>query len=259
MGSFAADTAIRQSAGGVLTCTVEQDWWVVAGPNGGYLAAIVVHALETRVDIAQRPLRSLTVQYQRAPKPGPAQLEVTLEREGRGVTFARVTLRQGERMALSALAVLARPAESELRVAAASPPRVPGPDEIEALADAPAEAPPFGRHFDYRPAVEEHDDDVAVTGGWLRLHEPQELDTALVVALCDSWFPAIFSVVHQPLAVPTLDLTVHVRAELPRPGDWVLGRFTTQTARDGFLEEDAELFSSDGELLAHSRQLALAR
>ena len=259
MGSFATDTAVRRAADGALTCTIEQDWWVVAGPNGGYLAAIVVHALEERVDTADRPLRSLTVQYQRAPKPGPAQIEVTLEREGRSVTFARVTVRQGERLALSALAVLARSADSELSLAAAKAPRVPGPDAIDELPEAPAEAPPFGRHFDYRPAVEERDDGVAVTGGWLRLREPQDLDTALVVALCDSWFPAVFSVVHKPMAVPTVDLTVHLRADLPRPDDWVLGRFTTQTARDGFLEEDAELFSADGELLAHSRQLALAR
>ena len=153
MGSFATDTAVARDADGALGCTVEQDWWVVAGPNGGYLAAIVVHALETRVDTAERPLRSLTVQYQRAPKPGPAQIEVVIEREGRSVTFARVTLRQGDRLALSALAVLARPAGGDLRLAAASPPRVPGPDAIEALPDAPAEAPPFGRHFDYRPAV----------------------------------------------------------------------------------------------------------
>ncbi len=219
-----------------------------------------MHALETRVDTAERPLRSLTVQYQRAPKPGPAQIEVVIEREGRSVTFARVTLRQGDRLALSALAVLARPAEGELRLAAASPPRVPGPDAIDALPDAPAEAPPFGRHFDYRPAV---GGARRRRGGDRRLAAPARaaatLDAALVAALCDSWFPAIFSVVHRPLAVPTLDLTVHLRGDLPRPDDWVLGRFTTQTARDGFLEEDAELFSADGELLAHSRQLALAR
>ena len=259
MGTFAADTAVSPAAGGVLTCTVDPDWWVVAGPNGGYLAAIVVHALETRVDTAERPLRSLTVQYQRAPKPGPAQVEVTLEREGRSVTFARVTLRQGERLALSALAVLAAPAQSDVALSAAVAPSVPGPGDIDALPEAPGEAPPFGRHFDYRPAVEQRDDGVAVTGGWLRLREPHDLDAALVCALCDSWIPAVFSVVHRPMAVPTLDLTVHLRAALPRAGDWVLGRFTTSTARDGFLEEDGQLFSADGELLAHSRQLALAR
>ena len=99
----------------------------------------------------------------------------------------------------------------------------------------------------------------AVTGGWLRLRDDEPLDAALVVALCDSWFPAIFSVVPEPMAVPTLDLTVHLRDALPRPGDWVLARVTTRTVGDGLLEEDAELFGSDGRLLAQSRQLALAR
>ncbi len=68
----------------------------------------------------------------------------------------------------------------------------------------------------------------------------------------------MFTTSTAPLAVPTLDLTVHLRGALPRPGDWVLGRFRTRAARAGFLEEDGELWSRDGELLAQSRQLALA-
>jgi acyl-CoA thioesterase len=51
---------------------------------------------------------------------------------------------------------------------------------------------------------------------------------------------------------------VHLRNRLPRPADWTLGRYRTRLARDGFLEETAELFSREGELLAESRQLALA-
>ena len=48
------------------------------------------------------------------------------------------------------------------------------------------------------------------------------------------------------MAVPTLELTVHLRARLPLESDWVLGRFATRTARDGLLEEDGELWSRDG-------------
>jgi hypothetical protein len=48
-----------------------------------------------------------------------------------------------------------------------------------------------------------------------------------------------------------------VRARVPLASDWVLAGFTTRTARDGLLEEDGELHSRDGRLLAQSRQLAL--
>ena len=51
---------------------------------------------------------------------------------------------------------------------------------------------------------------------------------------------------------------MHLRVSRPLPPDWVLGRFSTRTARDGFLEEDGEIYSRDGRLLAQSRQLALS-
>lgn len=58
-----------------------------------------------------------------------------------------------------------------------------------------------------------------------------------------------------------IDLTVHFRAPLPPPGaspeDHVLAVFRSTTAREGFWEEDGELWSRGGVLLAQSRQLAL--
>jgi acyl-CoA thioesterase len=57
--------------------------------------------------------------------------------------------------------------------------------------------------------------------------------------------------------VSTIDLTIHFRAKLPLPADWLLVRFESRLARDGFIEEDGELWTTDGRLIAHSRQLAL--
>jgi acyl-CoA thioesterase len=60
--------------------------------------------------------------------------------------------------------------------------------------------------------------------------------------------------------VPTVDLTVHFRAAWPAdldPSDFALVVFRSRLARDGFVEEDGEVWTRSGVLLAQSRQLAL--
>ena len=53
----------------------------------------------------------------------------------------------------------------------------------------------------------------------------------------------------------TLELTVHIRAR-PAPGA-LLGRVKTRHLRDGYHEEDLDLWDSKGTLVSQSRQLAL--
>jgi acyl-CoA thioesterase len=137
---------------------------------------------------------------------------------------------------------------------------VASPDQTAELPDAP-DGPPFSKQFDYRPAIGPPTfggGEEALTGGWLRLRDERALDAAALVAFTDSWFPAVFAMRTEPLAVPTLELTVHLRGRLPREHDWALGRYRTRLARHGFLEEEAEIFSREGELLAQGRQLAIA-
>ena len=61
--------------------------------------------------------------------------------------------------------------------------------------------------------------------------------------------------------VPTVDLTIHFRRDLPvpgaRPDDFVLATFRSRFAEQGFIEEDGEIWTRDGTLLAQSRQLAV--
>lgn len=255
MADFEQDTAVHQRADGSFDCNITEDWWVVAGPNGGYIAAIVTRALLAAAGGASRPLRSLTVHYLRAPSAGPARVEVDVERQGRTVSFAGARLVQDERPCALALAVLADGRDG-LELEHASAPEVAPPEEISAVTDRP-DPPPVVQQLDIRPALK-GPGDRALTGGWLRLRRKAPLDAALLVALCDFWLPAVFTVTKQPIAVPTLELTVHIRARVPLESDWVLGRFATRTARDGLLEEEGELWSRDGVLLAQSRQLALA-
>ena len=102
--------------------------------------------------------------------------------------------------------------------------------------------------------------DKALAGGWIRLAEPTPVDHVLIAAVTDAWMPPLFSRLSERMGVPTIDLTVHFRAPLtppPAADDWFLVAFRSQMAGDGFVEEDGEVWSRDGRLLAHSRQLAM--
>ena len=61
--------------------------------------------------------------------------------------------------------------------------------------------------------------------------------------------------------MPTVELTIHFRTTLPlpeaKPDDFYLARFGTGAAREGFFEEEGEIWSRSGVLIAQSRQLGL--
>ena len=75
--------------------------------------------------------------------------------------------------------------------------------------------------------------------------------------LADAWFPAPWPRLAELAPAPTIDLTIHFRSPLPLPDSLLLGRFRNRLVRDGFFEEDGELWAPDGTLVAQSRQLGL--
>ena len=83
------------------------------------------------------------------------------------------------------------------------------------------------------------------------------LDAPPIAVLADAWFPAPWPRLQELAPAPTIDLTVHFRAPLPLPDSLLLGRFRSRLVRDGFFEEDGELWAPDGTLVAQSRQLGL--
>jgi acyl-CoA thioesterase len=95
------------------------------------------------------------------------------------------------------------------------------------------------------------------TGGWLGLREERPLDSLAVAVLADAWYPAPWPRLSELAPAPTIDLTIHFRSPLPANGPLLLGRFRSRQVRDGFFDEDGELWSPDGTLVAQSRQLGL--
>ena len=250
---FDRDTAVRDGRG-----HVSSDWFVVRGPNGGYIAAMFVRALGALVPPGRRP-RSLTIHYTAAPAEGPVAFEVQVERDGRSFTFLSARMTQEGKLMATALAAYAHHREG-VEWHEQEMPGVPPAASIEPFPAGPP-LPPFAAHWEMRsvfPALPFTGSDRAEVGGWIRLREERPLDHALVAALTDAWFPAAFPRLHGPEALPTIDLTIHFRAQ-PRvaPGESVLTVFRSRHAGGGFVEEDGTLWAPDGTLLAQSRQLAL--
>jgi acyl-CoA thioesterase len=262
---FDRDTAVTPRGEGVYAGRIDRGWWVFAGPNGGYVAAILLRALEAAVGDPSRAARSLTIHYTARPEEGPVEIHTRVEREGRSLTtVSGRMLQEGRNLAL-ALAAFSRPREAPELQHAVMPEVVP-PERAAPLAPVTTSAISIRERFESRFAYGAEigsRSPRAETGGWIRLAEPRLVDAPLLVAFADGWPPSLFSHLERGATrgIPTVDLTVHFRSTLPlaaaRPGDWTLVTFRTRVAREGFLEEDGELWSRDGRLLAHSRQLAI--
>jgi acyl-CoA thioesterase len=261
--AFEAHTAVQPRADGSLEGRIDPSWNVVRGPNGGYVAAIVLRAMLAAVDDPARTPRSLTVHYLAAPAPGPVTVHPRLERVGRSLATVSARMDQDGRTVGLALAAFSPPWPG-VEFQDESMPSVPPPDELEPFPEVPA-APDFLQHWDQRWALGPppfSGADSAQTGGWIRPAEPQELDAPLVAAIMDAWPPALFSRLTEPVVAPTLDLTIHFRRALPPPGaqegEHCLLVARSRAAAEGFWEEDVDLWDRRGVLLAQSRQLALA-
>lgn len=260
---FEEDTGVRPLGHGRYAATMHEGWWIERGPNGGFVAAVVLRALAAAVDDPARTPRSLTVHYLAPPRPGPVEMETVVERAGRSLTFVSGRLRQGDRLLATALAAFAVPMAG-VEFSDLVPPAVPPPLDVP-LTVLPPEAPkiPMRDRYQMRWALGAapfSGGDKALAGGWIRLAEPSPVDHILIAAVTDAWMPPLFSRLSERMGVPTVDLTVHFRAPLTpplAPDDWFLVAFRSQTAGDGFVEEDGEVWSRDGRLLAHSRQLAM--
>jgi acyl-coenzyme A thioesterase PaaI-like protein len=223
--------------------------------------AIVLRALELTVDDPARQPRSVTMHFLRVPQPGEVTVRASVEREGRSLTTVSGRLEQEGRLLGLAVGAYSRPWESPLLADAPMPEAAPPEARRSPQEGLPnAEAPKFlerltMQHRFGEPPFSRADHGIA--GGWLGLREERELDSLAIAVLADAWFPAAWPRLSALAPAPTIDLTIHFRAPLPLDDGLLLGRFQTKLVRDGFFEEDGELWAADGTLVAQSRQLAL--
>jgi acyl-CoA thioesterase len=215
------------------------------------------------LDDPGRDPRSFTVHFSNAPANGPVTIECAIERAGRSLSTLSARMRQHDRLIALALGAFSAPRQS-FEVSDARMPDAPAPEALDRMRAQEDGLPKFLDNFDMRWAIGSPPGSEALealAGGWVRTAGHDIADPVVVTCFMDAWPPPLFSRVRKIFAAPTIDLTVHFLAPLPSPGaegdEFYLGSFVTRTVNDGFFEEDGELWTRDGRLLARSRQLAI--
>lgn len=257
---FARSICAQQAGPELFHAEISERWNVIRGPNGGYLAALLLATMQQRLgDDARRP-RVLSAHFPKVPVPGPVEIRTQLTRSGRSMSWLAADLWQGDELCVASRAAFSDEwpsVEYDKTSAPVLPEHAQSAPFLEGL-------PPFAVHYQYRslfatPLASGGHDGV---GGYIRLREPEPYGAPLLAALSDAWFPSTFAFERRPTMAATIDLTVHFRdyAALDRldPASEILSIFRSRLATEGFFEEDGELWSPDGKLLAQSRQLAIA-
>ncbi len=261
---FEKDTAAEPLGEGRYAINLSDRWWVGRGPNGGYVAALVLRAMTAEaglLDAAPLPARSLNVHFLRPPTTGPAEIEVTVEHAGHVTAFLSARLIQDGEVKAKAMSVFSGEREGPAFDRSVMP-EAPAPEDLEEMDTEQAPVAVFGRYrAKFIRGVPGEAGEKADTMGWIRLRDEQPVDPVLAAAVLDVWYPAPFVVFKDLPFAPTLEYTVHFPRTIPEPGppDWNLIRLTAEEGVEGHFSEDAELWSRDGKLLAKARQMALLR
>jgi len=278
VSEFDDGSAVSARAGeaGAYAAELGEGWRIGGGVNGGLLLSVVGRALSQELGRPDgdrpghpHPL-AISAYYLTPGVPGPATVRTSVLRHGRAVSNGHASLVQGDGAGgeVERLRVLATYGDlatmDEDATTTAVPPELPPPDRCVSAEQAP---PQFLKHASLLERLDLRLDP-ATTGwamgkpsgngvirGWLRMADGREPDPLLLLLAVDALPPVAFEL-GLPGWAPTLELTAHVRAR-PAPG-WLRVVLTSRTMSGGYLEEDAEVWDSEGRLVALSRQLARA-
>jgi acyl-CoA thioesterase len=257
---YDAETAVARTGQGSFEGALSAAWNIGDNPNGGYMVSLALAAMAASVEHPD-PV-SVTTHFLRPGEGGaPCVLDVDVLRAGRSLSTLRASLTQGGKARLELLAAfgdLTVPAGIDAGLTIA-PPSLPPPEQCPLrTGDIQGIELPITERLETRLHPEQSQPGQAgraEISGWIRFSDGREPDPRSLLLFADAFPPSPLGLLGLIGWVPTIELTVHVRAR-PAPG-WICARFLTEDLKDGRMVESGALWDSEGTLVAQSRQLGL--
>lgn len=252
---FDVDTSVERTGEGTYRGLLHERWTIAGVPNGGYAMALMLRAARSESDHPD-PL-TVTAHFLSPTTAGAVTVRTEVVKAGRSMTTVMVALRQGDRERIRMLSTLG---DLDSRS---------GPSH--AFLEMPALEPPFARersslmqnfpqNFEFRVPISVAGGIVGKPtgqpeiGGTIAFADGRAPDLLSLPVMADGFAPVAFNLGYAAWT-PTLELTVHFWNR-PAPGPVTVWLHSGVVA-SGLHDESADLWDSEGTLVARSRQFAL--
>ena len=252
---FELASAVHPIGDGRFRVVVPDGWQQGRGAFGGLVLGALLRAVEQTEPDRSRATRTIMGELIGPVLPGEHEIVTRVLRRGAHQSNVRAELvAAGEVVAEASVVMSHARAAVPVAVAPADAPRIEGLPVIPIAAPGPV----FAHWYEYRPAL-----GIPFAGarepasaGYVREREaPSRVDAPALVALLDTWYPAVFPTLTAPRPMATVSFTAEILCD-PSMVDPRAHLFTTCraiAAHDGFVVELREL--RDGErVLAMNQQ-----
>jgi len=259
MGYFELETAVVRVSETTWEANLVPGWRIGEMMNGGYLLAIAGRVLGEA--LPQSDPLSINAFYLAPAFVGPIRCEVEILRLGKNTSQAVVKMIQNNE-----LKVQVTGACTDLdRLSGPTWIRTPRPDipEWDDLPSTPNKAIELGSRMDLRLSQGQSflqdgkGDGRGEFQGWIGHSDGSPTDALSLLFFADAFPPPAFSLFGAVGWVPTIELTVQVRAK-PSPGP-IQAALWSNYLTEGITEEDGLFWDNTGKLVAISRQSAKVR
>lgn len=235
-------------------------WMNMVGPFGGMTAAVMLQAVMQHPDRLGNPV-SLTVNFCAGVAEGAFEVIAIPARTNRSTQHWLIELAQGNEIVITATAVTA----TRRNTFSSNESPLPAVVAAQSLQRAQPPKLPWTHRYDMRsitghlPTVWDDKEGDTLTQMWVRDVQERSIDFASLTALADTFFPRVYLRRKTFVPIGTVSMTVYFHAdvaELHALGNaFVFGQANAQCFFNGFFDQNAQLWSETGTLLATTHQV----
>ena len=240
--------------------TISDRWSFGTAPNGGYIAALLAKAGRLSLKNHPDPV-STTTQFIQPAQPAKAEIEVLVLRIGGRISQTTISLIQAGQVCAQATAVFSN--LQKLKGVSHFQGERPSLPKLEDCTPVTGANATFRQRVDARffPSCADFwphgGSETMSNAGWISMADDRPNDALSLLVFADSFPRAVAMRSGKVGWIPTVDMTVQV-LQPPANGP-IACLFNTQKIYGGLLEEQGELWDSEGNLVALCRQSAVPR